>query len=101
MNTWLCSNLNDSTYLEHATKKAAEWDGKVRTETDRDFGGCPICGHYDGHLNIGRLNFALCLVHRAVWRMGENVCPCWREENEEIWDANGKMLEKSYMDVTS
>ena len=58
------------------------------------FGVCPVCGNEDGYLNIGRTHFFHCREHKIAWDIGANLFSSWRDESEEVWKENAKLLEE-------
>lgn len=70
------------------------------TEECYFFGGCPRCGnsHNDGYLNVGRLHWFICHVHRVKWCRGENLFSSWRLESEVDWQENFNRL-NHYIEV--
>lgn len=62
------------------------------------FGGCPECGENDGFLNVEGTHVFVCHIHKTGWIVGVNLFSAWKEESEEIWEANIKLL-KDYRQV--
>ena len=56
--------------------------------TDEYFGGCPHCGHNDGHVNNGPDHWFICYQHKTKWLAGSNLFSGWRDEDEEMWKLN-------------
>lgn len=52
------------------------------------FGDCPICGRYDGYVNIFKEHWFLCTRHRLRWCGGINMLSTWRLETEDVWRRN-------------
>jgi len=71
-------------------KKTAKKGADTFTVTDY-FGGCPECGRTT-YLNVGRNQFITCDEHKVGDYIGGNMLSSWREENEEIWERNRKLL---------
>ncbi|MEQ8692939.1 MAG: hypothetical protein RIC89_19155 [Pseudomonadales bacterium] len=63
------------------------------------FGGCPECGNNDGYMNVSSNHICVCDTHKTAWRVGSNLFSDWKDESEEVWAHNAKMLE-SYREVT-
>jgi hypothetical protein len=57
------------------------------------FGSCPECGKTDGYINIGGNHWFVCDKHKTKWCAGFNLFSCWKDESEEIWQANAVKLE--------
>ncbi len=58
-----------------------------------DFGGlCPRCHRNDGILNVRKTHWTVCHTHKACWSIGTNLFSSWRNETEEDWDMNYKLL---------
>lgn len=58
------------------------------------FGACPYCGESDGFLNNERDHWAICLEHRTTWHVGSGLFSSWKEENDEVWERNRRILSK-------
>lgn len=56
--------------------------------TDEYFGGCPECGQAEEHFNRGPNHYGACNTHQTCWWFGSNLFSSWRDETQEIWDAN-------------
>ena len=56
------------------------------------FGGCPQCGGTDGYLNVGPFHWFICDQHRTRWLPAHNLFADWRDESEDIWEANRQKL---------
>jgi hypothetical protein len=65
---------------------------------DDYFGGCPECGKLDSILNVGRDHIAVCHRHKNKWQFGSNLFSSWRDENEETWQKNQRLLQ-DYLEV--
>jgi hypothetical protein len=61
------------------------------------FGGCPECGDAN-YLNVGKTHFICCEEHKMRDCIGENLFSSWKDETEEVWDRNRRLLE-GYTDV--
>ena len=61
-------------------------------ETDEYFGGCPECGQNDGYLNVGGNHWFVCDAHSTCWSVGYNLFSSWRDESEDVWQANEERL---------
>ncbi len=59
---------------------------------DSRFGTCPTCHRSDGFLNVNRAHWFICHKHKARWNVGSNLFSGWRNENEDIWQENEKLL---------
>ena len=55
------------------------------TECCKD--GCDLKKNFCG-CNIGRNHWEYCELHKQAWQIGSNLFSSWREENDEIWEAN-------------
>jgi hypothetical protein len=58
------------------------------------FGGCPVCGKNDGHLNVGRNHYVYCAAHRKRSCYGSNLFSGWRHEDESVWERNRRILSR-------
>ena len=56
------------------------------------YGDCPTCWHNDGYRNVRREHWFFCRIHRVCWHIGSNLFSAWRDETEEIWQKNIKLL---------
>jgi len=56
------------------------------------FGDCPKCGTNDGVLNVGREHWFVCHKHKTKRHVGSNLFSFWREETEEDWEENFRVL---------
>lgn len=65
----------------------------LQLQTANHFGDCPKCKKNDGHLNVGREHWFICLRHRVKWRAGHDIFPDWRQENLQIWRQNERLLD--------
>lgn len=57
------------------------------------FGVCPECktGN-DGYLNIGGSHWIVCETCKTTWCCGYNLFSDWKDETQETWDENAKLL---------
>jgi hypothetical protein len=55
------------------------------------FGGCPECGRSE-YVNVGRDHFLVCEEHKKSHCFGANLFSDWRDETEEVWEQNRKLL---------
>lgn len=55
------------------------------------FGGCPVCGHAEGPVNVLKENWFICRAHRIKWRAGINLIEVYPFE-WEAWEAIDKLL---------
>jgi hypothetical protein len=55
-------------------------------------GDCPKCGRNDGFLNLYKSHWFICKRHRVKWYAGYDLFPGWRDETEEDWKRNEKIL---------
>lgn len=89
---------------EIAGRQAGEWpsmaewqrrserlDGMVRGDIDFYDGACPECGHEE-YLNIYRAQWGVCREHGVKWQIGHNAYSSWRQEDEDIWTENERLL---------
>ncbi len=58
-----------------------------------NWGNCPQCGEEPGYVNIGKVHFMVCNGCRTHWCIGANLFSSWRDETEEDWAKNGKLLD--------
>ncbi len=58
---------------------------------DYMFGGCPICGECVV-MNVYKNNWGACPTHHVCWLFGINLLSSWRDEPEEVWEANAREL---------
>jgi hypothetical protein len=58
------------------------------------FGGCPVCGKNDGHLNVGRDHYVYCSAHKKRSCYGSNLFSGWRDEDEPVWKRNWGILDQ-------
>jgi len=42
-----------------------------------DWGGCPVCGNHDGHVNLGPEYWIICHEHKTKWLIGECISEGW------------------------
>ena len=56
------------------------------------FGDCPHCFKSNGFVNVASSHFGICNEHRVFWPIGANLFSNWREESQEDWDRNRKLL---------
>jgi len=59
---------------------------------DGCLGLCPKCRRNDGMLNVGPKHWVVCHTHKVRWCRGTNLFSCWRDETEEDWEKNNKLL---------
>jgi len=52
------------------------------------FGGCPNCGCTSRIWNIYKSHWAVCIIHKTKWYIGENLFSNWRKETEGDWLKN-------------
>jgi len=84
-------------YFERMVIEQDQLHLEDRDEPDRE-GDCPECFkenakyHNDGYLNIGRVHFIVCHRHKVYWAIGANLFSAWRNETEDIWERNKKLL---------
>ena len=50
-------------------------------------------GHETRFFNIGRGHYLACDVCRTFIFVGSNLVSCWRQENEDVWEANSRSIE--------
>jgi len=63
------------------------------------FGCCPECCKDSCdpkqdfiYCNIGRDHWFYCDKHQQAWIIGSNLFSGWREETEDVWEANFNKL---------
>ena len=61
-------------------------------------GDCPKCGRNDGFLNIYKSHWFVCKRHKMKWYAGYDLFSDWRDETEEDWKRNEKILSQ-YQEV--
>ncbi len=59
---------------------------------DGYWGNCPICHLTDGFLHIGRADVCACHEHKLAWVIGDNLFSGWRDETEEDWESDRRLL---------
>jgi hypothetical protein len=67
-------------------------DGKDTFTVTDYFGGCPECGRSDW-LNVGRNHIVCCHEHKLGQCIGSKLFSNWKDETEEVWKRNQKILE--------
>jgi hypothetical protein len=50
------------------------------------------------YMNVGRHHFAVCHPCRKKRYLGSNLFSCWKDETEEEWEKNARLLE-TFTDV--
>ena len=55
------------------------------------FGGCPVCGHAEGPVNVLKENWFICREHRIKWCTGVGIFDVYDVE-WEAWEAIDKFL---------
>ncbi len=59
--------------------------------------GLCTCGQPGNRwINVRGVHFVLCTVCKTGWCVGANLVSSWRDETEELWAANEKMLKEEY-----
>jgi hypothetical protein len=53
---------------------------------------CPYCGQHGKWLNVGSTHWGVCSDCEVHWPIGTNLLPSWRDETEEVWNKNAKLL---------
>jgi hypothetical protein len=66
--------------------------GKTELPEGDYFGDCPKCGKNNGYLNVHKTHWFICETHKTCWCIGSNLFSSWKDENEETWKKNDKML---------
>ncbi len=61
-------------------------------------GDCPICGRNDGFLNLFKSHWFICKRHKMKWYAGYDLYPGWKDETEEDWQRNERILSQ-YQEV--
>lgn len=61
--------------------------------SDGYFGVCPICRDDGMMLNVHRDHWMVCHTHQVRWHMGSNMFSGWKDETEQDWASNRKVLE--------
>lgn len=61
--------------------------------SDGYFGACPICRNDGIVLNIHRNHWMMCPTHSVCWSIGSNLFSGWKEETEDDWARNCRVLE--------
>ncbi len=59
---------------------------------------CPSCEEPGRWLNVGSSHWGACRDCEVKWPIGVNLTASWRDETEEDWERNGKLLD-SYSDA--
>jgi len=62
------------------------------------FGHCPVPGHENYYLNVGRKHWMVCEKCRIKWLIGENLFSSWRQESADVWQRNAETI-KEYEEV--
>jgi hypothetical protein len=65
---------------------------EVVCDDEHYFGHCPVPGHENHCLNIGRSHWMVCDQCKIKWLIGENLFRSWREEGQDIWKANAERI---------
>ncbi len=65
---------------------------------DDYFGHCPVPGHENYYLNVGRAHWMVCDECRIKWLIGANLFSSWRTESRQIWQQNFEKM-KDYKEV--
>lgn len=65
---------------------------KTRIDIDNEFGLCPVCYSTPIFRNVGSVHFACCDRDRVCWSVGSNLFSAWREQSENIWQENERLL---------
>ena len=68
-------------------------DREILEEGNGDFGVCPKCGNTDGYLNVNRNHYNVCNSCKNYWPVGSNLFSGWRDEDEETWEKNARLLD--------
>ena len=80
--------------MKHETGVNMKVDRKVIDLAKVDFfGGCNVCGGWDGFLNVGEAEFGVCLKHKKKWLVGTSLFAIMFSETED-WDQNAKLLDE-------
>ena len=53
---------------------------------------CPSCGKAARWLNVGSSHWGACRDCEVRWPIGVNLTASWRDETEQEWEHNGKLL---------
>ena len=61
---------------------------------DDYFGHCPVRGHENYYLNLGRAHWMVCDECKIKWLVGENLFSSWRTEDRETWRQNFERLNR-------
>jgi hypothetical protein len=61
-------------------------------EVAPQFTTCPWCCEKGQWLNVGYRHWGACTDCEVKWPIGANLLPSWREESEEDWARNAKLL---------
>jgi hypothetical protein len=54
---------------------------------------CPSCGAAARLLNVGSSHWGACRDCEVKWPIGVNLIASWRDETEQDWERNGKLLD--------
>ena len=68
---------------------------KASQECDIHFGSCPECkcgASVVEMRNVRRDHWCFCPVHKTRWLVGSNLFSSWRDEDEETWEENKRLL---------
>ena len=76
-------------YPDYIKREIAKEDYRL----EHYFGVCSVCGKDKPYCNIHRSHYFYCDEHKKMWSPGSNLFSDWREEDENIWEANSKKLE--------
>ena len=88
LHTRMDPNINEHDFNFELNKDGAPDDWNA----DGYWGKCPTCDGNDGLLNIGRVHWFRCDLHRVMWSPGENLFSYWRQEPEELHRQNAERL---------
>lgn len=81
------------TYFNWSQQMKMTESQKLENAKENYFGGCPECGNTNGYLNLRSTHVFVCDEHKTGWIIGANLFSCWKEETEQDWDKNLKLLE--------
>lgn len=59
---------------------------------DGYLGLCPKCHRHDGMFNVEGTHWTVCHAHKVRWSVGFNLFSGWRDETEEKWEENSRLL---------
>lgn len=76
------------------TAEIIPFPDNAKSRTDPYFGGCPYCGNNDGFVNVERCHWFVCHAHKTTWLYGVNLFSGWRDEDDEVWQHNARMLDQ-------